>query len=158
MHHEKKPETIHAYLKGLLPPGEQAAFEKHLQACAPCRSAVEDEKKLNALLSALDAPEPSPGFQTRLFARLAADPKPRAMGFLAPWAIGPIFSAAVVLLGLALWHEWPRLGFQTHPANHADLTLADQHEFLSKLEILQHWEMLQHWDEIAAAKPGKEKL
>ncbi|TDC02710.1 anti-sigma factor [Micromonospora fluostatini] len=43
-----------AYVLGALPPGERAAYERHLSGCAACREAVAEIAVLPGLLSRLD--------------------------------------------------------------------------------------------------------
>jgi anti-sigma factor RsiW len=63
-----------AYLDGALSPAERAGVEAHLARCAACRAERDRLAGALALLSRLPpAPAPSPTFEQRFFARLAAE-------------------------------------------------------------------------------------
>lgn len=68
-----------ALLDGSLPEGERAELETHLAACSGCRAERDRLAATLALLSTLPpAPAPSPTFEARFQARLAAERAPRA--------------------------------------------------------------------------------
>jgi len=155
MHCDNRSEKIHAYLKGSLTPVAAAEFERHCEGCGACRRELLQEKNLNSLLAAWAAPEPRPGFSTRLAARLSERqaPRPHWVAFRLP-----VFSALLAVLALSsvtLWHEWPRLSAQPRQMNRAELMLAGHSEFIENLDMLQHWEMLRHWEEIESVAPAK---
>lgn len=76
-------DDLTAYLDGALAPGERAAVEAHLAACAGCRAERVRLARALALLAHLPpATEPSPGFEQRFQARLAAErPAPERPGW-----------------------------------------------------------------------------
>ena len=86
-----------------LPPPEQAAADAHLEACEPCREAEQRLVQTLGLVDAAPAPEPPPGFERVMWARVqAALPERQAAGWrawLAPrWAVA---AGAVVLVAAA---------------------------------------------------------
>jgi anti-sigma factor RsiW len=83
-------------LDGRLSEDERKALESHLAACGDCRARAEELRRLWGALDRLPAVEPSIVFDTRLRARLAAEPRP------AGWVGG-------VLAGLGSAGRWPRL-------------------------------------------------
>jgi anti-sigma factor RsiW len=71
----RHPEAeLTAYLDGALPPDARASVERHLAACARCRAERDRLAAAIALLARLPpAPAPSPTFEQRFQARLAAE-------------------------------------------------------------------------------------
>ena len=66
-------EVFVAYVNHTLPPGKEAAFQQHLEACADCRRTAEAQREV---WSALDAWTPelvSSNFDEKLYARIAAE-------------------------------------------------------------------------------------
>jgi anti-sigma-K factor RskA len=82
MTHERYEENVGAYLLGALPELERQAFERHVERCSDCRSAVERLRPAaNALPRAATPLTPPPGLKTALMevvAREARAPDPRA--------------------------------------------------------------------------------
>jgi hypothetical protein len=86
-----------------LPPPEQSAADAHLAACEPCREAERRLVQTLGLVDAAPAPEPPPGFERVMWARVqAALPDRQPAGWrawLAPrWAVA---AGAVVLVAAA---------------------------------------------------------
>jgi anti-sigma factor RsiW len=71
---EKMESRILAYVDGRLKESERPDVEKHLTACAPCRLRVEEFRAVSSLLEELPVIEPSPGFDARVRALVAAEP------------------------------------------------------------------------------------
>lgn len=94
-------EELTAYLDGALSPRERAAVEAHLEACEACRAARDRLADALAALARLPAgPAPSPAFEQRFFARLAAEragpERPRLRDWLTwRWAAPALATAAV---------------------------------------------------------------
>jgi anti-sigma factor RsiW len=65
---------ILAYVDGRLKESERPDVEKHLAACAPCRLRVEEFRAVSSLLEELPVIEPSPAFDARVRALVAAEP------------------------------------------------------------------------------------
>ena len=90
-----------AYLDRRANSAERRAVEEHLGACAACRARAEDFRKLWGVLDEMPVIEPSLGFDARLRARAAAEPRPRWFGWLVPQP-RLAFSMAF-LLALSVW-------------------------------------------------------
>jgi anti-sigma factor RsiW len=71
---EKMESRILAYVDGRLKESERPDVEKHLTACAPCRLRVEEFRAVSSLLEELPVIEPSPAFDARVRALVAAEP------------------------------------------------------------------------------------
>ena len=71
---EKMESRILAYVDGRLKESERPGVEKHLAACAPCRLRVEEFRAVSSLLEELPVIEPSPAFDARVRALVAAEP------------------------------------------------------------------------------------
>jgi len=71
---EKMESRILAYVDGRLNESERPDVEKHLAACAPCRLRVEEFRAVSSLLEELPVIEPSPAFDARVRALVAAEP------------------------------------------------------------------------------------
>jgi anti-sigma factor RsiW len=71
---EKMESRILAYVDGRLKENERPDVEKHLAACAPCRLRVEEFRAVSSLLEELPVIEPSPAFDARVRALVAAEP------------------------------------------------------------------------------------
>ena len=92
-----------------LPPSEQAAADAHLEACEPCREAEQRLVQTLGLVDAAPAPEPPPGFERVMWARVqAALPERQAAGWrawLAPrWTVAA--GAAVLVAAAFVAGRW----------------------------------------------------
>jgi len=83
-------DDLSALLDGALDPAARREVEAHLAGCAACRA---ERGRLSGALRALGrlpaAPAPSPWFEARLAARLAAEPGPGWRDRLASWRPWP---------------------------------------------------------------------
>jgi anti-sigma factor RsiW len=61
------------YASGALNAGRAAEFEQHIAGCPACRDLVEAQRGLWRTLDAWPAPEVSPQFDARLYARIAQE-------------------------------------------------------------------------------------
>ena len=71
---EKMEGKILGYLDGRLKAGEVRDVESHLEDCAACRVRVNEFRAVSGLLDELPMIEPSPAFDARVRARVAAEP------------------------------------------------------------------------------------
>ena len=71
---ERMESRILAYMDGRLNESERAEVQKHLDACAVCRVRATEFSSVNDLLDELPMIEPSPAFDVRVRARIAAEP------------------------------------------------------------------------------------
>jgi anti-sigma factor RsiW len=153
---EKMASRILSYVDGRLKEIERPDVEKHLAACAPCRMRVEEFRAVSGLLDELPVIEPSPAFDARVRALVAAEPVKRN-----GWAwlrVSPrIAFAAAMLLLAALW-----LGFYQRPQvpqlpwnspvvadeqMMEDLPVLEDHDVISNFEPLKELPPPVHGDD-----------
>src|SRR5260221_11946671 len=100
---------ILGYVDGRLKDSERLEMEKHLAGCVACSVRVKEFRSVSALLDEMPVVEPSPAFDVRVRARMAAEPVQQSW-----WAwLRPsprIAFAASMLLGAILW-----IGYRTQP-------------------------------------------
>jgi anti-sigma factor RsiW len=71
---ERMESRILAYMDGRLKDSERAEMDKHLATCAACSVRVHEFRSVSDLLGELPMIEPSPAFDVRVRARVAAEP------------------------------------------------------------------------------------
>ena len=99
---ERMETRIMGYVDGRLRESERAEVEKHLAGCAACRLRVSEFRSVKELLGELPQIEPSPAFDTRVRARVAALPKKSS--WLRWFAPSPrVAFAASMLLLATVW-------------------------------------------------------
>jgi hypothetical protein len=143
---ERMESRILSYMDGRLKESERPDVEKHLAACASCQLRVEEFRAVSGLLDELPVIEPSPAFDARVHALVAAEPVKQSW-----WAwmhVSPrvAFVASMLLLA-TLW-----LGFYQRPNVPAlpwsnpqvadeqmmqDLPVLEDHDVLSNFEPLK---------------------
>src|SRR5262249_17666420 len=137
---ERMESRILRYVDGRLKPSERAEVEKPLADCAPCRLRVQEFSAVSGLLDELPLIEPSPEFDTRVHALVAAEPAPKASW----WAwlnVSPrIAFAASFLLLMALW-----IGYRWGPVDNPPPANDDQ-AMLQDLPVLEDHDVLQNFE------------
>lgn len=141
---ERMESRILAYVDGRLKDSERPEVEKHLAACAACKVRANEFRSVSDLLDELPQVEPSPAFDVRVRARIAAEPvKQSWWAWLRP---SPrIAFAATALLAAILWvgyrNEPPSpLPISPEEANAGlmqDISVMDDHDTLSNFEPLK---------------------
>ena len=137
---ERMESRILGYVDGRLKENERAEVEKHLADCVPCRLRVQEFSAVSGLLDELPLIEPSPEFDTRVHALVAAEPTPKASW----WAwlnVSPrIAFAASFLLLMALW-----IGYLSGPVD-KPLPANDDQAMLQDLPVLEDYDVLQNFE------------
>lgn len=132
-------EELVALLDGALAPPALAAAREHVAECGACRAELARlEAGVSALRAGSPALEPSPLFETRLAARLAAEP-PRPRGLLRllgilplrPWPLAAGAAAVALAAGLAAW-----LALAPRAREVGEVAMAEQLELLEELEVV----------------------
>ncbi len=141
----KMESRILAYMDGRLKDSERAEMEKHLAACAVCRVRANEFRAVNDLLGELPMVEPTPAFDVRVRARVAAEPVRQSW-----WAwMRPsprIAFAASMLLGAILW-----IGYRTQPVTPLPISPEE-----ASAGLMQDISVMEDHDTLANFEPLKE--
>lgn len=127
---EKK---ILGYVDGRLKESERVEVEKHLAGCAACRLRVNEFRAVNGLLDELPIIEPSPAFDLRVHARVAAEPVKRSW-----WAWFPAPRVAIAAAMLVMATVWVGTRSKNNQQQIAqdDVTVLENYDVLSNFEPL----------------------
>jgi len=135
---------ILGYVDGRLNESERLQMEKHLATCAPCQLRVNEFRAVTSLLDELPVIQPSAAFDSRVHARVAAEPAKQS--WWAWFAPSPrVAFAASMLLLATLW-----IGYKTQPV----LPWVDQKE--ADMQMLQDMPVLEDHDVISNFEPLKD--
>jgi len=137
---ERMESRILGYVDGRLKESERLEVEKHLADCAPCRLRAQEFSAVSGLLDELPLIEPSPEFDTRVHALVAAEPAPKVSWWVWLHVSPRIAFAASMLLMMALW-----LGYRTGPLPPSPIT-NDDHAMLQDLQVLEDHDVLQNFE------------
>jgi anti-sigma factor RsiW len=135
---------VSAYLDDGLDAEERRRVEVHLAGCASCTALLSASRELDRTVRELPRIEPSPGFETKLRARLGRPAAPgwRRRGGLARFAV--VGAAAAAVLALLLTPATPSMSDEDWEliADEAsfDLMLSDDHELVYALDVLEAWD------------------
>lgn len=138
---QKMESRILAYVDGRLKESERPDVEKHLAACAPCRLRAEEFRAVAGLLVELPVIEPSPAFDARVRALVAAEPV--KTNWWAWLRVPPrVAFAASALLVASLWFGYhSRLVEPVVQVDDAqmmqDLPVLEDHDVLTNFEPLK---------------------
>jgi anti-sigma factor RsiW len=144
---ERMESRILSYVDGRIKESERQDVEKHLAACAVCQLRVEEFRAVSGLLDELPIIEPSPAFNARVHALVAAEP-PRKQSWWAWLNVSPrVAFATCALLVAGLWlglshRAQPPLpwGGNSQVADEQmmqDLPVLEDHDVLSNFEPLK---------------------
>jgi len=141
---ERMESRILAYMDGRLSEAERAEVQKHLDACAVCRVRATEFSSVSELLDELPMIEPSPAFDVRVRARMAAEPvKQSWWAWLHP-ASRIAFASSVLLLAtvFVLYRGNDTIAppippDQADAAMMQDLSVLEDHDTLSNFEPLK---------------------
>ena len=147
---ERMESRILGYVDGRLKESERLEVEKHIANCAPCRLRAEEFSAVSGLLDELPLIEPSPEFDTRVHALVAAEPEPKASWWAWLHFSPRIALAASFLLVMALY-----LGYRSNPVQPAIVEGGDQ-AMLEDLPVLEDHDVLQNFEPLKDLPPGPE--
>ena len=138
---EKMASRIMGYLDGRLNESERLEVEKHLASCAPCSVRVNEFRAVSGLLDELPVIEPSPEFDVRVRARVAAEPVKESW-----WAwlrVSPrVAFAASMLLLAAAWMGYTSRNMIAPPI---DMQQADA-QMMQDLPVLEDNDVLSNFE------------
>jgi anti-sigma factor RsiW len=141
-----------AYLDRRASSAERNQVEEHLGACAACRTRAEEFRKLWTALDEVPVIEPSFGFDARVRARVAAEPRPRWFGWLVPQP--RLAFSMVLLLGLSVWMA------KLPPVDNSTAMKTQDFEAIKDLGVLENYDVLTKFDalsELPTAAPDSDK-
>jgi anti-sigma factor RsiW len=137
---ERMESRILGYVDGRLKESERLELEKHLAECAPCCLRVNEFTAVSGLLDELPRIEPSPEFDTRVHARVAAEPQRKANWWAWMQFSPRIAFAASMLLLTALW-----LGY--HGGRSIEPNIPDNDQaMMQDLPVLEDHDVLQNFE------------
>src|SRR5215472_9787704 len=106
---EKIEKRILNYIDGRLKENERQEVAKHLASCASCQLGVEEFRAVSGLLDELPVIEPSPAFDARVRALVAAEPAKQSWWAALLPAPRVAFAASMLLIAI-IW-----LGMKPNP-------------------------------------------
>ena len=125
---------ILGYVDGRLKEGERLEVEKHLAACPACRLRVNEFRAVSGLLDELPTIEPSPAFDLRVHARVAAEPARRSWWAWFTPSPRVVFAASMLLLAM-FWVE-TRQNQQQPQIAQDDIPVLENYDVISNFEPL----------------------
>lgn len=146
---ERMENRILAYVDGRLKEGERADVEKHLGSCAVCRVRVNEFRSVGELLDELPSIEPSPAFDARVRARVAAEPLKRSWWALLWTTLRPSPRIALVASLLLLATIW--IGYRSEISAPLPITPDE-----ANAELMQDLSVLEDHDTLSNFEPLKE--
>ncbi|PYU11975.1 MAG: hypothetical protein DMG37_14875 [Acidobacteria bacterium] len=135
---------ILGYVDGRLKESERLEVEKHLATCAACRLRVNEFRAVSSLLDELPVIEPSPAFDLRVHARVAALPVKQSW-----WAWFPAPRVAIAAAMLLLATVW--VGTRPNPAPQI---AQDDIPVLENLDVLSNFDVLTELPQPVQADDG----
>lgn len=125
---------ILGYVDGRLKEGERLEVEKHLEKCPACRLRVNEFRAVSGLLDELPMIEPSPAFDLRVHARVAAEPAKQSWGAWFMPAPRVAIAAAMLLVASVL------IGMYSNSTQVAidpgDVSVLENYDVLSNFDVL----------------------
>ncbi len=155
MNCERMENRLIAYLDGKASAADRREVEAHLAACGACRTRAEEFRALWSVLDEAPPAQPSPAFDARLRARVAAEPaRASVWAWLAP---SPRLALAVTLL--AVFSVWlSSLPPTTTPVQTQQAAAPAEAEFrmIRDLPVLEDYDVLANFEPLTElpAKPA----
>jgi anti-sigma factor RsiW len=132
---------ILGYLDGRLKEGERLKMEKHLVSCAACRVRVHEFSAVSGLLDELPQIEPSPAFDVRVHALVAAEPEKKSWwAWMAP-SPRVAFAASMLLLA-TVWVGSRAVNPGVNGSNSGATIDAQDIPVLENYDVLSNFEAL----------------
>src|SRR5271163_748561 len=138
---EEVSKQLIAYLDRRANSADRHEVEEHLAACSACHERAEDFRKLWGVLDEVPVVEPSLGFDARIRARIAEEPRRGWLGWLVPQP--RLAFAMALLLALSVWMaKLPREG---------NVTGSEQQDFeaIKDLGVLENYDVLSKFDALS---------
>jgi anti-sigma factor RsiW len=140
---ERMESRILGYVDGRLKASDTREVETHLETCATCRLRVNEFRAVSGLLDELPMIEPSPAFDARVRARVAAEPvKQSWWAWLAP-SPRVVFAAAMLVASIAYVGTRPR---QPAVQDAANTTVAAPEAIANDMPVLENYDVLANFE------------
>jgi anti-sigma factor RsiW len=136
---------ILAYVDGRLKDSERAEAEKHFATCAACRVRANEFRAVSDLLGELPMIEPTPAFDVRVRARVAAEPVKQSWWTWMRLSPRIAFAASMLVLAM-LW-----VGYRSQPV--APLPISPEE---ANAGMMQDISVMEDHDTLANFEPLKE--
>ena len=131
---------ILAYVDGRLKEGERLEMEKHLAACGACQLRVNEFRAVTSLLDEVPQIEPSPAFDVRVRARVAAEPVKQ--GWWAWFTPSPRVAFAASLLLLAtVW-----IGYESKTQLPFENPKEADAQMIQEMQVLDDQDVISNFD------------
>jgi hypothetical protein len=142
-------ERLIPYLDGKLAGSDEREVEAHLAACTACRRRADEFRAVTGLLDELPVIEPSPAFDVRVRARVAAAPS--RQGWLAWLTPSPrVALSATLLLMLTVWITGPKDVDRYDHANNIPAQNSDEDfRMIKDLPVLEDYDVLSNFEPLA---------
>ena len=124
---------ILGYVDGRLKEAERLEVEKHLAACPACRMRVNEFRAVSGLLDELPVIEPSPAFDLRVHARVAAEPVKQSWWAWFTPSPRVAFAASMLLLA-SIWIGTPPVS--APQVAQEDIPVLENYDVLSNFDVL----------------------
>ncbi len=125
---------ILGYMDGRLKEAERLEVEKHLAACPACRLRVNEFRAVSGLLDELPVIEPSPAFDLRVHARVAAEPVKQSWWAWFTPSPRVAFAASMLLLA-SIWIGMHSTSNSTQIAD-TDVQVLENYDVVSSFDPL----------------------
>jgi anti-sigma factor RsiW len=130
------------YVGGRLKASEQRDVETHLAACPACRLRVSEFRAVSVLLDELPQIEPSPAFDLRVHARVAAEPVKKSWWPMFAPSPRAAFAASMLLLATVWIGSQPQI-----PANTPVAVNDEQLKQINEdLPVLENFDVLANFE------------
>jgi anti-sigma factor RsiW len=143
---ERMESRILAYVDRRLNESERAEVQKHLDGCAVCRVRANEFSSVSDLLDDLPVIEPSPAFDVRVRARIAAEPEKQSWwaswGWLRPSPRIALAASMLLLATVFVSYRTDNIAPPISPDQAdaemmQDLSVMEDHDTLSNFEPLK---------------------
>jgi anti-sigma factor RsiW len=116
--------------------------EEHLAACSACHARAEELRKLWTVLDEVPVIEPSFGFDARMRARIAEEPRPRWFRWFVPQP--RLALSMALLLAVSVWMS--RLPQDNSGLAGSAQSEHEQFQVIKNLDVLENYEVLSKFD------------
>jgi anti-sigma factor RsiW len=128
------------FVDGRLKEGERLEVQKHLESCGVCRLRVQEFSTVSRLLDELPMIEPSPAFDARVHALIAAEPVKTNWWTLSFLPSPRVALAAAMLLVASVWVNMHQPNMTNNAPqgqiNAQDLPVLENYDVLANFEPL----------------------